>query len=122
MASTRNLNTYGNYNLEEEQFRKMRDYNTYIHSSCGPPHSIGIATGGSMPPSKMYRDSLSRNAIDIESRLFGIGSTNLVKPLAPVYPSLKPINDVTFFVRPKMILPAPLKIEGNQRFHPNINS
>ena len=122
MTSTRNLNTYGNYNLEEEQFRRMRDYSSYLHSSYGPPHSTGITTGGSMPPSKMYRDSLSRNAVDIESQLMGIGSSNLVKPLAPVYPALKPLNEVTFFVRPKMVIPAPLKINGNQRFFPNINS
>ena len=122
MASTRNLNTNGNYNLEEEQFRRMRDYSSYLHSSYGPPHSTGITTGGSMPPSKMYRDSLSKNAIDIESQLMGIGSSNLVKPLAPVYPSLKTLNEVTFFVRPKMVIPAPLKINSNQRFFPNINS
>ena len=65
MTSTRNKNTIGNYHLEEEQFRKINEHVNYIHSYNGPPHSVSIPSGGVAPPSRMNRDSLSENSIDI---------------------------------------------------------
>ena len=42
-----------------------------------------------MNHSSMARDALSGNAIDTESQLFGIGSTNLVEPQMPIRPDVK---------------------------------
>ena len=122
MSSTRSINTPGNYMLAEQQFRKTEQYKSFINSSSGQPHSISIPAGGSAPPSKMNRESLSNNSVDIESSLFGIGSTNLVYPLPPVIPQLKSLNTATFFIRPALIIPSSLVIQGNQRPFPNINS
>ena len=122
MTSTRNKNTIGNYHLEEEQFRKINEHVNYIHSYNGPPHSVSIPSGGVAPPSRMNRDSLSENSIDIESSLLGIGSTNLVKNKAKVVPKINDLSTTTFFVRPPLIIPTPLVIEGYQRPFPNINS
>ena len=61
---------------------------------------------------------LSQNASDIESTLFGIGSTNLVKQQPPVKPRLKTIPMKQFFQRTPMIMPKPLVIEHNQRPFP----
>ena len=122
MTSTRNINTTGNYELEEKQFRKINEHINYIHSYNGPPHSVSIPGGGIAPPSRMNRDSLSENSIDIESSLLGIGSTNLVKKIPKVVPKLNDLSSTTFFVRPPLIIPAPLVIDGYQRPFPNINS
>ena len=122
MTSTRNKNTPGNYLLEEQQFRKINNHINFLHSSNGPPHNIAISSGGTAPPSRMNSNSLSENAIDIESSLLGIGSTNLVKPLPKIAPRLKTLPTASFFVRPPLIMPSPLEIDGNQRPFPNINS
>ena len=42
---------------------------------------------------------LSNNASDIESALFGIGSTNLVKQKSAVKPELNCMKNVKFFNR-----------------------
>ena len=122
MTSTRSKNTIGNYILEQKQFRDINSNLEYIHSSSGRPYNPAISSGGSALPSKIDRNSLSENSIDIESSLFGIGSTNLVKPLPPLKPKLNKLPMTTFFVRPPLIIPAPLITDGNQRPFPNINS
>tara|TARA_A100001388_G_C28738756_1_gene485673 strand:+ start:367 stop:735 length:369 start_codon:yes stop_codon:yes gene_type:complete len=122
MTSTRNKNTPGNYLLEEQQFRKINNHIKFLHSSNGPPHNLAISSGGTAPPSRMNSNSLSENAIDIESSLLGIGSTNLVTPLPKITPRLNHLPTVSFFVRPPLIMPPPLEIDGYQRPFPNINS
>ena len=44
----------------------------------------------------MPLENLSSNGVDVESALFGINSTNLVNPQAPVNANVK-ICDVAFF-------------------------
>ena len=58
---------------------------------------------------------LSNNASDIESALFGIGSTNLVKAKAPVVPELNCTGNIKFFNRLETFLPEPLVIQKYQR-------
>jgi hypothetical protein len=58
---------------------------------------------------------LSDNASDIESALFGIGSTNLVKPKAAVTPELNCMGNIKFFNRIQTYLPEPLVIQKYQR-------
>ena len=58
---------------------------------------------------------LSKNTADIESALFGIGSTNLVKPKAPVRPELKCMPNIAFFNQLPKYLPEPLVVEKYQR-------
>ena len=63
-----------------------------------------------------YNNSiLSKNASDIESALFGIGATNLVKSKAPVTPELNRMPHIAFFNRLPVYLPEPLVIENCQR-------
>ena len=47
--------------------------------------------------------------------LFGIGSTNLVKPKDSVQPRLKKLDEIAFFERMNTYIPEPLAMEGNQR-------
>lgn len=58
---------------------------------------------------------LSNNAPDIESVLFGIGSSNLVKPKENVKPELNHIRDIKFFNTMETFLPEPLIVKGGQR-------
>ena len=59
---------------------------------------------------------LSNNTTDIESNLFGIGSTNLAKPKSSKFkPSINDRNTCKFFDRPQLILPNDLVVDKNQR-------
>ncbi|MBC67230.1 MAG: hypothetical protein CML63_11135 [Rhodobacteraceae bacterium] len=114
MTSTRNKNTKGNYNLEQKGYSLARDYDSYKHSQYGQAHKT------TMPdiiyrPSFLPRDMLSSNPIEIESTLFGINSTNLVKERAPTKPQLKTLPTSKFFERVPLIMPKQLVIEKNQR-------
>ena len=73
----------------------------------------GLPCGGSAPASHMSREQLSYNPVEIGSALFGIGSTNLVKPQQPVCAKLK-TPATSFFPRERVVL-NPLVIEKNQR-------
>jgi|TARA_Y100000591_G_C21821003_1_gene693613 hypothetical protein len=115
MASTRNRNTSLNYNLEQKNNKIIEDKNLFINSSYGRAYEEHIPSIG-YRPSFMSRDTFSNNPIDIESSLYGIGSTNLETPCQPVEPSLKTIKFKEFFDRPNsVIMPYPLVLENNQR-------
>ena len=117
MASTRNLNTRGDYNLEQQAFGLSRNYNNYLYASQGRAYQQSIPTIG-LVPNKMPRDTLSNNPIDIESMLFGINSTNLVQPQKPIKPDLKRIPSSVFFDRLPVCMPKPLVMEKDQRPYP----
>ena len=70
---------------------------------------FGVMTG--------YMPNMSKNNVDIESRLFGINSTNLVTPEKPLVVQPNIMSTVSFFEHNNShpVLPEPLIIEGNQR-------
>ena len=117
MASTRNNNYRGNYCLQQRSYRHSRDYTSYPNSQYGHAYDPAIPCVGIMP-SHMPRDTLSSNPVEIESALFGINSTNLVDPQAPVMPQLKTIPEKAYFNRIPLIMPRHLVIEGGQRPFP----
>jgi hypothetical protein len=117
MASTRNINTRGDYTLEQDRYKSSRNYNNYLHASQGCAFQPSIPTIGLMP-NHMPRHTLSHNPIDIESSLFGINSTNLVNPQKPIKPELKRIPTSVFFDRLPVYMPNPLVVENNQRPYP----
>ena len=102
MASTRNNNTTSDYKLQQHQFDRMRDYaitpadHTIINGAY-PKFGINVQ--------KMPNSQLANNSVDIESALYGIGSTNLVRPKEPVMPRLKDLNEVTFINRLELFVP-----------------
>ena len=117
MASTRNINTRGNYNLEQTHFLESNKHINYLHGSQGRAFVHTLPSIG-YNPSGMPRDTLSKNPIEIESMLFGINSTNLVTPRKPIKPQLKQIPTSKFFNRLQVTMPNPLVIENNQRPYP----
>jgi hypothetical protein len=118
MASTRNINTCGDYNIQQKSFRRNLDEVMYKYGANGAAYNPALPCGGSAPPSLMWRDALSGNPIEIESALFGINSTNLVTPQAPVYPQLKSLRSAKFFDRPEIVMPKPLVVPTDQRSFP----
>ena len=65
--------------------------------------------------SKLPRETLSKNPVDTESQLFGIGSTNLVVEKTPVKPLPNTLDYVSYFDRVPMVLPEPMVVYKNQR-------
>ncbi len=118
MASTRNINTCGDYKIQQKAFHRNLEEVLYKYGSGGIAYSPALPCGGSAPPSLMNSHSLSFNPVDIESCLFGINSTNLVNPQAPVYPELKNLKEVKFFDRPSIVMPEKLVVLNNQRSFP----
>jgi len=117
MASTRNLNTRGDYNLEQTTYNSSRNYTNYAHGAQGCAFKPSIPQVGIMQ-GRMSRNVFSTNSVDIETMLFGINSTNLVNPQKPIKPELKRLPTSVFFDRLPVHMPKPLVIEKDQRPYP----
>ena len=114
MASTRNKNTPGNYCLEQREFSESSGYTLYPNSQYGAAYNTRLA-GNGLNPAQIPWNKLSYNAPDVESFLFGINSTNLVKP-APIFvPEFAKIDSVNIFEKNHTLIPEPLVIQKNQR-------
>ena len=112
MASTRNKNTQGDYNLEQSYHLHTHNYNTY--ECYGTPLQPQFA-GDGLLGGKIYSKNLSSNYCDIESDLRGIGSTNLVNPQTPVTPDLYKLKSLSIIDKTPVILPNDLYVEPYQR-------
>jgi hypothetical protein len=117
MTSTRNKNTPGDYYLEQRDYKLANEYELYKYSQYGKAYKNALPCLG-FNPSQMPRETFAYNAIEIESALFGINSTNLVKPQAPVIPEQKSIPTIKYFETVPLFMPAPLVIENKQRPYP----
>jgi hypothetical protein len=113
MASTRNKNTTGNYNAEQWSLNEQINYNTY--KCYGVPQSTYLP-GDGLLTGRMASENLSNNYCDIESQLFGIGSTNLVTPLPPVVPEIKQLHSLAIMNKTPLIIPGDLVVQGEQRY------
>lgn len=115
MASTRNKNTPGNYSMEQWSLQKQFNENTYINGTQGKPNQTHFAGDGLLSGKIAARD-LAKNDCDIESFLFGIGSTNLVQPLPRVVPQIESIASLNVIHKIPMVNPTPITIDANQRW------
>jgi hypothetical protein len=116
MTSTRNKNMISDYRLQNLYNNNLFQYNLYQNSSYGLPSNSNIMPNIGYLPSKMSRDVLSNNAIDIESRLKGIGSTNLVEPQKPLKPDINNLEFKDWFdINRTIIMPFPFVHENENR-------
>ena len=102
MASTRNNNTESDYKLQQLQYDRSRNYmicpeNDTIIKTSYPEFGVNFQ--------KAPSSNLSYNATDIESVLFGINSTNLVRPADVVKGELKELDVIKYHNRVKMLVP-----------------
>jgi hypothetical protein len=115
MASTRNKNTPGDYSLEQRQNTNICAYSEYIYSS--EPLQTYFP-GNGLLVGRVAPTNLSDNACDIETQLFGIGSSNLVNPKPVVRPEIKSMRSLNIIERVPVLIPEPLVVENNQRPYP----
>ena len=117
MASTRNKNTPGEYKQEQNRNNAVFEYYRFENGPSGKATLNGEHVHfdlGSNPSSRPAGE-LSKNFVDIESSLRGIGANNNVSRQPDVLPQLKDMKFVSYFDRPKVQMPDPLVIEDNQR-------
>jgi hypothetical protein len=117
MSSTRNKNTPGNYDLEQQYYKKQTEYKTYIHSQYGKPQQTHFP-GNGLLQGRVAPTELSHNPCDLESFLYGIGTTNLVNPQAKPVAQIYEIESLNVMKKLPVILPEPLVIDGHQRPRP----
>lgn len=116
MASTNMKNGNGYYCEQQKRFNRISNAQTNDKISkqnyvCLP--DLGIING--MMSTGYNHNILSNNTADIESTLFGIGTTNLVQKRPNVVPSMNKRGYCKWFPRNNVFLPAPLVIEKSQR-------
>lgn len=112
MSSTSNKNTIGNYNMEQFSMKQNIDYSNYI--GYGTILEPNLA-GDGLLAGRMSREKMSKNSLDIESFLFGIGSSNLVNAYQPPVISKITIKSLSIIDKSPTILPEPFTIDNNQR-------
>jgi len=117
MASTRNRNTPGNYCLEQREFQQTENYTLYTNSQYGNAYNTRLP-GNGLLPAQIPWNKLSYNSADTESFLFGINSTNLVKPAPYFVPEITKLGSVNIYENQTTLIPEPLIIEKNQRPFP----
>ena len=117
MASTRNKNTPGNYCLDQKQNIDQETWRLYTNGANGTAYDTRLC-GNGLNPGQLPWTTLSHNPADIESFLFGINSTNLVKPAGPLTPELKCLPSANIFKKSTVIMPVPQAIPKYQRPFP----
>ena len=117
MASTRNKNTPSDYCQQQQSYSQARQYTTYKHSAYGEAVDTKWA-GNGLNPGQLPWNTMSNNAPDIESFLWGINSTNLVKPQPCLTPELKTLQSANLYENEPILMPKPLVVEKKQRPFP----
>jgi hypothetical protein len=102
MASTRNLNTKADYQLEKMMNKGIMEQRLY--SGFGVNYQSGMFRDGALP-SKMDSSHFSSNSTDIESMLRGIRASDMENEPFSVAPLLKPIGETSYFDKLPMIMP-----------------
>jgi hypothetical protein len=120
MASTRLKNSPLTYKVEQQEIHKCHKNKMYngkiLHDNSYLPE-LGI--NAPYMPNGLNNNILSNNGPDIESSLFGIGSTNLVQPKAPTCAQLNNMQNVIFFdpkPQSNQFIPEPLVISTQERY------
>jgi hypothetical protein len=112
MASTRNCNTPGDYNLEQKADAQSGAYLSY--GSYGVPTS-NYHPGDGLLGARTCRNVLDSNACDVESTLFGIGANNLVTPRAAATPQPKVLKSLSIMDKTPLVMPKPLEVSDKNR-------
>jgi hypothetical protein len=115
MASTRNRNTPGNYTAEQQINHISHNYYSY---ESAPHYGVASEThfaGNGLVGMKTAHRNLSNNYCDVESFLFGIGSTNLVSPQPEPVPEIHVKKSLNIIDRIPIILPDTHNVPTNQR-------
>lgn len=116
MSSTSLKNLPGMYCLEQNEEHKHRDYLVYKNKKIPVVSKLpdfGI-NAGNMAGGYTH-NILSNNTADLESYLFGIGTSNMVIPYKKPQASLNNLDNLKFYNKPGYCMPNPLVVEKRQR-------
>ena len=116
MASTRLKNMPCEYKIQQSRFNNHQQYTLFEPKKVPSKSTLG---GLGLNPGNMmngyYYNVLSNNTCNIESNLYGIGSSNLVNPSGNFSPQLNTLGETQLFEKPNNYLPNPLVVEKFQR-------
>lgn len=118
MASTRSRNTPGNYESEQQINNLQNDYMSFEKASFYGTVPATYFPGQGLVGMKTAGLNLASNSADIESQLFGIGSTNLVLPRAPVAPDVYQLKSLNVAYKAPVVVIAGFAPTPNQRAMP----
>jgi len=120
MTSTRLKNSPMMYKEEQYQIHNFYNKNMYtgklLHDKTFLP-DLGL--NAPYMPNGINHNILSNNGPDIESSLFGIGSSNLVQPKPPTCGSMNKLKNVKFFeckAKSNDLIPEPLVVSTQERY------
>lgn len=116
MASTSLKNLPGCYKQDQKAQGESREYLVFKNkkiplNSALPDFGINM---GNMAGGYTH-GILSNNTPDLESYLFGIGTSNLVKPFIKPYEDINKLNNIPFYSKPGYSMPKPMVVENRQR-------
>lgn len=117
MASTRNLNNPEDYKARQKMFRDKLNYLTDKRNMYGVAKETYYA-GDGLLMGRIASENLAFNSCDVESMLFGIGSTNLEEPMKEVVPDTRYMQSLSIIDRMPFVMPEPLIVHKNQRPYP----
>ena len=120
MTSTRLKNAPNTYKREMYSYNKGYENNLYVGKILhNQTYSPGLGMNYPTIHNGINISVLSSNGADIESSLFGIGSTNLVQPKGPVNAQMKYMSEIKFFDAKPVTnneIPEPLVVHKNERY------
>ena len=114
MASTRSKNNEADYNLEQKSNTGLCNYFTCQQNNYGNPVTTHFA-GDGLLQGRIAPNQLASNPWDIESQLFGIGTSNMVIKKPNVSPGIHTIQSLNIINRLPVLLPEPVIVEKGQR-------
>lgn len=110
MTSTRNLNTPQDYRLEKKMNQLTLDYHLYT----GAKVNANTALFRDGPNAGFYAGQLDKNAIDVESMLRGIHSTNLEGESFRATPQPVKLPEVFYFNKTPIIIPPSFQLTSER--------
>jgi hypothetical protein len=113
MASTRNKNTYGNFELENNE--NLALFQTNISNSR--IYSNNCIAGEGLLGGKFPLNIIANQQVDIETALLGIGSTNLItrKPVTVNLEDIHRLKSLDVCNKLPVIMPVPLAVKKGER-------
>lgn len=103
MASGRDINSPEYFKKEHCEIKKAQKYQLFENAPNGPAYRT-LLSGDGLGPARIASTELSVNSVDIETQLFGIGSSSVIPRYRPT-PELHPIPSLDIFNKPKPIVP-----------------
>ena len=116
MASTHLKNLPAQYCKDQSREQLSREYLVYKGKKIPKKSRLpGFGINAGNMAGAYTHNILSQNTADLESFLFGIGASNLVKPYQNPPMNINTLETFTLFNKTDAQMPVPLVIDNRQR-------